>query len=116
MVGSKDAKEATRPLHVMWWQPVRVRWCEDEEEVQSITAESLVPGTEAYGRVLSYFKFCRIRQRYGGRIRRNTYTGEVEVLVLVPFGRGPGPVILCSTQITSTTANSTVAARRRRRT
>lgn len=110
-MGSDDAKEATRPLHVMWWQPVRVRWCEDEEEIQAITYESLVPGTEAHDRVLSYLKFCRIRQRYGGRIRRNTFTGEIEVQVLIPFGRRPGPVILCSLETPASATNSRGSAK-----
>jgi hypothetical protein len=100
------AKEQTRPLHVMWWQPVRVRWWTDEEAVAAV---SQAPIEEVVRISKSYLRFCRVRQQYGGRIRRDS-AGNVEVQVQVPFGRGPGPVVLCSIETATSPAQCRITA------
>src|SRR6478609_9679182 len=102
-MGVDDAQEQTRPLYVMWWSPRRGVRFTTEEEVLWLYSQGKIT-REGYRECARFFA---LRQRYGGRVRRHP-DGYTEVQERVPFGRGPGPVILCSLE---TPASATVSRR-----
>lgn len=91
-----NGETAKRPLYVLWWQPLHLRWWDEEEVLQANSEGKFRNGEEDYKAVA---EFHALRQRVGrGNIRRDSSTGCVEVQARSIFGDRGGPLgIVCTT-------------------
>lgn len=78
-----NGKSSRQSLSVLWWATLCVRWWTEEEIVSAYAQGKFSDGTYDYGEVA---KFHALRQRSGGRIRRDPETNKVQIQVCVPFG------------------------------